>query len=109
MDLLTTNNPGACLPPASTFYTPKVIESVRNPKFANVFETRMHGAILDLLGSSLPDQCGWTLHVLRLGFNRQGSITVHLAVTQDSLSENEACELAEKMNAIISAQWQGEE
>jgi hypothetical protein len=116
MEILATNNPtDSCLftrPSSSTFSLRKKVDTIQNPEFAHVFETKIRGPIEALLHISLPAPCGWILLPLRMRFPEAQSanpMIVHLLVDQDSLSDDGACELVEKIAGMISAEWQGEE
>jgi len=88
MEVLATNNPtDSCLfnyvASGSTYPAHKKIFTVRNPEFSRVYENKMHDAIVKILLLSLPEECQWSLHVLRMGFHEDqmaNPIVAHLLV-----------------------------
>lgn len=116
MEVLATNQPTEmCLfdSSATTFPVAKIAFTVQNREFEELFNAKIKTVIVQLLlRPSIPSECTWTLHVLRLGFHQRQTdnpIVVHLCVAHGYLSDNAACELGEEISAAISAaQWQGE-
>ena len=114
--LATSNSSDSCLfdyvKSRSTFTVPKQVFTIQNLDFQYLYETKILGAIVKILRSSLPNACQWALNVLRLGFHMNqmaNPIVVHLLVARDYLSDDSARSIVKEIGrTIYAAQWEGE-